>query len=111
MSDSEKKDKYRVYGELLTVYGYSAEPGAEKITVNDYNTGKDVTITLDPTLTPAQNAKKYFDKYTKLKRTAEALEEQMKDWATDTLVGPTFESFWEGYTTQIYSQYLKMKGL
>ncbi|MCR5557979.1 MAG: NFACT family protein [Butyrivibrio sp.] len=79
MSDSEKKDKYRVYGELLTVYGYSAEPGAEKITVNDYNTGKDVTITLDPTLTPSQNAKKYFDKYTKLKRTAEALEEQMKE--------------------------------
>ncbi len=79
MSDSEKKDKYRVYGELLTVYGYSAEPGAEKITVHDYNTGKDVTIALDPTLTPAQNAKKYFDKYTKLKRTAEALEEQMKE--------------------------------
>lgn len=79
MKDSEKKDKYRVYGELLTVYGYSAEPGADKITVNDYNTGKDVTITLDPTLTPSQNAKKYFDKYTKLKRTAEALEEQIKE--------------------------------
>ncbi|RKM57398.1 fibronectin/fibrinogen-binding protein [Butyrivibrio sp. X503] len=79
MKDAEKKDKYRVYGELLTVYGYSAEPGAEKITVNDYNSGKDVTITLDPTLTPAQNAKKFFDKYTKLKRTAEALEEQMKE--------------------------------
>ena len=79
MKDSEKKDKYRAYGELLTVYGYSAEPGADKITVNDYNTGKDVTITLDPTLTPSQNAKKYFDKYTKLKRTAEALEEQIKE--------------------------------
>ncbi|MBQ9591035.1 MAG: NFACT family protein [Butyrivibrio sp.] len=79
MKDSEKKDKYRTYGELLTVYGYSAEPGADKITVNDYNTGKDVTITLDPTLTPSQNAKKYFDKYTKLKRTAEALEEQIKE--------------------------------
>ena len=79
MLDCDKKDKYRIYGELLTVYGYSAEPGAEKITVNDYNTGKDVTITLDPTLTPSQNAKKYFDKYTKLKRTAEALEEQIKE--------------------------------
>ncbi len=79
MKDADKKDKYRIYGELLTVYGYSAEPGADKITVNDYNTGKDVTISLDPTLTPAQNAKKYFDKYTKLKRTAEALEEQMKE--------------------------------
>ena len=79
LSDSEKKDKYRIYGELLTVYGYSAKPGDEKITVNDYNTGKDVTITLDKTLTASQNAKKYFDKYTKLKRTSEALEEQIKE--------------------------------
>jgi predicted ribosome quality control (RQC) complex YloA/Tae2 family protein len=79
LKDSEKKDKYRIYGELLTVYGYSAEPGAKSITVNDYNTGEDVTITLDPTLTPSQNAKKYFDKYTKLKRTAEAMDEQIKE--------------------------------
>ena len=79
LKDSEKKDKYRIYGELLTVYGYSAEPGAKSITVNDYNTGEDVTISLDPTLTPSQNAKKYFDKYTKLKRTAEAMDEQIKE--------------------------------
>ena len=79
LKDSEKKDKYRIYGELLTVYGYSAEPGAKSITVNDYNTGENVTITLDPTLTPSQNAKKYFDKYTKLKRTAEAMDEQIKE--------------------------------
>ncbi|WP_026652274.1 Rqc2 family fibronectin-binding protein [Butyrivibrio proteoclasticus] len=79
LKDSEKKDKYKTYGELLTVYGYGAEPGAEKITVNDYNTGKDVTITIDPTISISQNAKKYYDKYTKLKRTEEALTEQMKE--------------------------------
>ena len=38
-----------------------------------------MTIPLDPTLSPNQNAKKYFDKYTKLKRTAEALDEQIKE--------------------------------
>ena len=81
MEDSEKKDKYRVYGELLNTYGYSAREGDKSITVNDYNTGKDITIPLDPTLTPNQNAKRYFDKYTKLKRTQEALEEQMKEVA------------------------------
>ena len=81
MEDSEKKDKYRTYGELLNTYGYSAKEGDKSITVNDYNTGKDITIPLDPTLTPNQNAKKYFDKYTKLKRTQEALEEQMKEVA------------------------------
>ena len=79
MSDCDKKDKYRVYGELLNTYGYSAAEGDKSITVNDYNTGKDITIPLDPTLTPNQNAKKYFDKYTKLKRTQEALEEQIKE--------------------------------
>lgn len=79
MSDCDKKDKYRTYGELLNTYGYSAGEGDKSITVNDYNTGKDITIPLDPTLTPNQNAKKYFDRYTKLKRTQEALEEQMKE--------------------------------
>ncbi|WP_408071060.1 NFACT family protein [Butyrivibrio sp. JL13D10] len=79
LKDTEKKEKYRIYGELLTVYGYGAEPDAKSITVNDYNTGKDVTIPLDNTLTIAQNAKKYFDRYTKLKRTAEALQTQMQE--------------------------------
>ncbi|WP_044912701.1 Rqc2 family fibronectin-binding protein [Butyrivibrio sp. WCE2006] len=79
LKDTEKKDKYRIYGELLTVYGYSAEADAKSITVNDYNTGKDVTIPLDNTHTIAQNAKKYFDRYTKLKRTAEALNSQMQE--------------------------------
>lgn len=81
LQDSEKKDKYRTWGELLNTYGYSAKEGDKSITVNDYNTGKDITIPLDPTLTPNQNARKYFDKYTKLKRTQEALEEQMKEVA------------------------------
>ena len=79
MQDTQKKDKYRVYGELLNVYGYSAKEGDKEITVEDYNTGKPLTIPLDPTLTASQNAKKYFDRYTKLKRTAEALEDQMKE--------------------------------
>ncbi len=79
LKDCDKMDKYRTYGELLNVYGYSAAEGAKEITVNDYNTGNDITIPLDPTLTATQNAKKYFDRYTKLKRTREALDEQMKE--------------------------------
>ncbi len=79
LKDCEKMDKYRTYGELLNVYGYSAAEGDKEITVNDYNTGKDITIPLDPTLSATQNAKKYFDRYTKLKRTRDALDEQMQE--------------------------------
>ena len=38
-----------------------------------------ITIPLDSTLTPQENAKKYFDKYSKLKRTAEALEHLLQE--------------------------------
>lgn len=45
----------------------------------DYYTNEEITIPLDPTMTPAENSKKYFDKYGKLKRTEEALTEQIAD--------------------------------
>ena len=71
--DTEKRDKYRVYGELLNAYGYSIPAGSRSCELDNYYTGEKIRVPLDPTLTPMQNAKKYFDRYTKLKRTNEAL--------------------------------------
>lgn len=73
LQDTEKRDKYRIYGELLTTYGYSAVPGEKSVTVNNYYTGEDIEIPLDPDISAIDNAKAYFDKYSKLKRTFEAL--------------------------------------
>lgn len=73
MQDTEKKDKYRIYGELLNTYGYEVPPGAKSLEALNYYTGEMIAIPLDPLLTPSENAKKYFDKYGKLKRTYEAL--------------------------------------
>lgn len=75
LKDTEKKDKFRIYGELLTAYGYSVEEGATFLETEDFYSGKMVKITLDPSISPIDNAKKYFDKYAKLKRTSEALSE------------------------------------
>ena len=79
MQDTEKREKYRIYGELLNTYGYSAAPGAKSLEAVNYYTNEPVTIPLDPTLSPTENAKKYFDKYAKLKRTYEALSELTKE--------------------------------
>ncbi|MFQ9515537.1 MAG: NFACT family protein [Eubacterium sp.] len=79
MKDTDKKDKYKVYGELLTTYGYSIEPGTRVFETVDFYTGKDVKITLDDTLSPIDNAKKFFEKYAKLKRTQEALFDIIKN--------------------------------
>jgi len=71
--DTEKRDKFKVYGELLNAYGYSVPEGAKSCEVDNYYTGEKLTIPLDPTLTPQQNAQKYFDRYARMKRTNEAL--------------------------------------
>ena len=75
MQDTEKREKYKVYGELLNTYGYNVEQGAKSMEALNYYTNEMITIPLDDTLTPQENAKKYFDKYGKLKRTYEALSE------------------------------------
>ena len=68
-----EKDKYKVYGEILTAYGYSIEPGTKKFETENFYTGEPITIPLDETLSPIDNAKKFYDKYAKLKRTGDAL--------------------------------------
>lgn len=75
LKDTDKMDKYKVYGELLHTYGYSVQQGAKQITVDNYYTNEPLTIPLDPDFSASDNAKKYFDKYGKLKRTREALTE------------------------------------
>lgn len=75
MSDTQKREKYRIYGELINTYGYNVLPNATELTANNYYTGEDIVIPLDPTLSAKENAQKYFEKYNKLKRTYEALSE------------------------------------
>ncbi len=79
MKDTEKRETYRIYGELLNTYGYSAQPGDKALEAVNYYTNEPVTIPLDPTLSATENAKKYFDKYGKMKRTYEALSELTKE--------------------------------
>ncbi len=73
LKDTENRDKYRIYGELIHTYGYGLEPSAKSLTCLNYYTNEDITIPLDSTKTPQENAQKYFDKYNKQKRTYEAL--------------------------------------
>ncbi len=79
LKDTEKREKYKVYGELINTYGYGLEEGAKSLTARNYYTNEDITIPLDAQLTPQENAQKYFDRYNKLKRTYEALTDLIKE--------------------------------
>ena len=73
LKDTEKREKYKIYGELIHTYGYGLEEGAKKLEALNYYTNEMVTIPLDEQLSAMDNAKKYFEKYNKQKRTFEAL--------------------------------------
>ena len=79
LKDTEKREKYRIYGELINTYGYNVEPGSKSFQALNYYTGEEITIPLDPQIPVQDNAKKYFDKYGKLKRTCEAVTTLLKE--------------------------------
>lgn len=84
LKDTEKRDKFRLYGELLHTWSYGIEPGASSALVpNYYDNDKEVKITLDPNKSASENAQRYFEKYEKLKRTYDALSELIHQTKAD----------------------------
>lgn len=77
LKDTQKRDKYRIYGELLNTYGYELSGGEKNFTCINYYDNAEITIPLDETLTAKENAQKYFDRYNKQKRTFDAVSEQL----------------------------------
>ncbi len=77
LRSTEKRDKYKVYGELITSYGYGVPEGSKEMNCINFYDGKEITIPLDDTIPVMANAKRYFDRYAKLKRTYEAVTEQL----------------------------------
>lgn len=83
LKDTDKRDKYKVYGELIHTYGYGLAEGAKELEALNYYTNEMIKIPLDPTLDAKSNAQKYFDKYNKLKRTYEALTDLIQETQTE----------------------------
>lgn len=79
LKDTEKKERFRIFGELLTTYGYSLKGGEKELVCENYYNGQEEHIPLDESLSPIENAKKYFEKYDKAKRTERNLSTQVKE--------------------------------
>ncbi len=69
-------EKERLYGELLTANIYRIQAGQDVAVVENYYDQSTVSIPLDKSKTPTENAQAYYKKYQKNKRTEKALEEQ-----------------------------------
>ena len=64
LAESKNRDKWRVYGELITANLYRMERGMSRLTAQNYYDPDcaDVDIPLDVRLSPQENAAKYFKK-------------------------------------------------
>ncbi len=81
IQECSKIDEYKLYGELITsnLYKISENHTDNIILENYYNENKPIVIPLDISISPADNAKKYFKKYNKLKNTINIVTEQKEE--------------------------------
>ncbi len=67
------KDKYRIFGDLLSTHQYTLEKGAPYYDLeNYYDNCNQIRVPADVTLSPSQNAQKYYKEYRK-KQAAESM--------------------------------------
>lgn len=72
LEECKDKEKFRIYGELINANLHQLEKGSLFYDLEDfYNNMQLVRIPADPTLTPVQNAQKYYKEYRK-KQVAES---------------------------------------
>ena len=76
---TQDRDTLRLYGDLITANLYRMERGARSLTTENYydEAQAEITIPLDPLLTPQQNAAKYYKRYNKAKNAEIHLREQI----------------------------------
>lgn len=78
LQEAANAEKYKLYGELLTVNLYRIKEGISEVIVDNYYNNEKILIKLDPNISPAQNAQNFFKKYSKAKATYEATTTQLQ---------------------------------
>ncbi len=76
--ESRDFEVYKKYGELITSQIYLVKKGLTKVSLVDYFDGGNIEISLDDTLTPQQNAQRYFKAYKKKKSAVQISKSQIE---------------------------------
>ncbi len=91
ISDAEGGDRHRIAGDLITANIYRLKKGDRDVQLENYYEPDcpAINISLDPRLTPSENAQLHYKKYNKAKSTLEAARRQaeMSEKETNYLSG------------------------
>ena len=77
LNDALQYDEYRHIGDVLLTYGQHIPNGLSKTTLSNFD-GNKITIYLDSRYNGIDNAKKYYQKYQKLKKGETHLKQQIE---------------------------------
>ena len=78
LRQSADRDKFKLWGELITANLYRLQKGSAAYTVeNYYDNMTPLTINVDPALDPTQNANRFYKDYRKAKTAEEILTERI----------------------------------
>ncbi len=79
LKTSADREKFKLYGDLLSANLYRLEKGMNSVTVENYfeENSPEITIKLDPRLTPSKNMQKYYGEYRKADTAEKILTEQI----------------------------------
>ncbi len=69
--ESTEKERFRQFGDLITANMWQLHKGCEQLNCNNFFDGTNISIPIDKTLSPQQNAQNYYKKYRKLKSAEE----------------------------------------
>ena len=85
LAQSHDRDRYRLFGELITANLYRMKKGERTLRAQNYYDpdGGEIDIPLDPLKTPQQNAARYYKLYTKAKTAEEMLTIQLEKGAKE----------------------------
>lgn len=70
---TDNAEEFRQKGELLTTFLHQVPNDQDQVILDNYYTNQPITIALDKSLTPNQNAQRYFKRYQKLKEAVKYL--------------------------------------
>lgn len=81
LESGKERDRYKEYADLIMANINNIYKGVETVRLQNIlnNPSEMIDINLDPSLTPIENAQRYYKKYNKLKNSIKHIEGQIKD--------------------------------
>ena len=81
LEDSKNREKYKIYADLISANLYRINKGSDKVELENFYSEnmEKIIVPLDKRYSPAENAQRYYKRYSKLKKANQLLLQQIPE--------------------------------